>query len=593
MTKTRLLLGAFLGATLSLSASPLDALADDAWFVLSAHRLAETRAALQDHPLAEVFANEQLRKLLADDEAADGDERSSFKAALEDEFGLSLDEFFELFPGQAHLALYGLGETLGGPGERPELAVLAEFTGAADRLKELMDIQFERNAKAQREKNPAMEHHMLEESFMGETLYFDEAFDGEKTYIEDGYALVDGVFLLATPESRLRSLVEAVKEGTDRPLRRSGPYLRMTEGGGASDLSFYANFPAFVPALERSLRKAAAAPMAAGFGITPDSLVNALALHVLEGAFFDLRLTDDGVFMHTGLAWSDKRGLVSLMTYGDGELPRPAFVPDDPVSASATLFEFSTFYENLRALIAAASPSLGQMVDMQLQTAETNLGVALRAALLENFGREVSAYAQFDEPGPGGEAASEPRQIIAFSLRDPAAFQTALDGLLGQNPAFEAVVQREEFEGYSIVTVPGQPHPARPGERLDDVSYTVTRSQVFLSIGRVAVLKEGLGRLDRSGGGFWDRGEVEDWFAPVAGPDPVSRSYTDVGAMVGSVLNTLRQAWAGKAAAKEVDFDKLADSLELPFVLVTEMNEEADGLYSRALLRVRPEESGR
>src|SRR5690606_30895349 len=128
----------------------------------------------------------------------------SFTEVMQNEFGLTYDELFALFPGEAVFAIYNMVELLMGKTELPEGVLLGAYAGDEAKLHELMNIQFKRNAKAQAEKNPLVEHTMIQETFMGETLHFDETYDGEKTYIEDGYALVDGIFILGRPEARLR-----------------------------------------------------------------------------------------------------------------------------------------------------------------------------------------------------------------------------------------------------------------------------------------------------------------------------------------------------------------------------------------------------
>ena len=155
------------------------------------------------------FAEIDDSDLTRDDLREDG--LFGFTEVLKDEFGLSYDELFELFPGQASVALYNLSEQVLNEEDSQEIVLLAEFSGDAERLNELMQVQFIRNAEAQQALNPLVEHEMVEEYFMGETLYFDETFDGETTYVEDGYALVDGIMILAAPESRLRETVEWIK----------------------------------------------------------------------------------------------------------------------------------------------------------------------------------------------------------------------------------------------------------------------------------------------------------------------------------------------------------------------------------------------
>ena len=68
------------------------------------------------------------------------------------------------------MSIYGMTNDILSQEESRRMAILAEFAGSAERLDELMQIQFERNAKAQKETNPLIEHVWIEETFMGETL---------------------------------------------------------------------------------------------------------------------------------------------------------------------------------------------------------------------------------------------------------------------------------------------------------------------------------------------------------------------------------------------------------------------------------------
>ena len=166
----------------------------------------------------------------------------------------------------------------------PEVTFMFEFTGDAERLDELMQVQFERNAM-QQEENPFIEHEMVTEVFMGETLYFDERFDGEETVVEDGYALVDGVFVLAAPEERLRIAVEAIKEGANEPLSDSEYYIRAEEVGGLSDLRMFLNLGPMMDGFDRAIAMSPGVQGLAMMGVTPNSFSDALSLSSLRAAF--------------------------------------------------------------------------------------------------------------------------------------------------------------------------------------------------------------------------------------------------------------------------------------------------------------------
>lgn len=222
--------------TTSVWSAPFNSiLEEDVDIVLSLRSLAESRESWSDNPFARVFNDPELQAFFAPMiEAAMEGKDESFTQVMEDEFGLTWDEFFVLFPGEFGVALYNLPEMLLGEAERPELVIMAEFSGDAKRMAELMQVQFERNAAKQKEGNPDIEHTLIEESFMGETLYLDETFDGVETYIEDGYALVDNIFVLATPESTLRAVVEGIKDEPGAALSDNEIFLRSRERGGAA-----------------------------------------------------------------------------------------------------------------------------------------------------------------------------------------------------------------------------------------------------------------------------------------------------------------------------------------------------------------------
>ena len=270
----------FLFSALSLAAVPdfAEFLEADANVVFQVRSFSELRGELETHPLADLFENPELQAFVAPSFALDAEDdgERGFGEVLQEEFGLNYDDLFELIPGQACCAIYGfadvmfagMGQGLSGPAD-PEVLFMFEFSGDAERLDELMQIQFERNAKQQQAQNPLIEHEMVTEVFMGETLYFDERFDGEETVVEDGYALVDGIFVLAAPEERLRMAVESIKEGANQPLSDAEYYLRAKEAGGVSDLSLFLNLGPMMDGLDRALTESPAVQGLAMVGLSP------------------------------------------------------------------------------------------------------------------------------------------------------------------------------------------------------------------------------------------------------------------------------------------------------------------------------------
>jgi hypothetical protein len=583
------------GVLLSVgNAEPLQRfIGDDAEFMLTVRSFSETRQQWATHPIASLLEDEALQAFFEPmlDVAAEAEEQGAsvervegFSEVMQAEFGLSYEDLFALFPGQASLVCYNLSELILQQATRPEMVLMFECSGNAERMNELLQIQFERNAAAQKAINPAMEHVMVEESFMGESLYFDEAFDGERTYVEDGYALVDGVFILATPERRLREAVEAIKEGAHAPITASEVYLRSREESGRGDLGVYVNLQQLVPPLNQALL---AQPMIAGlamFGVTPQSLDKALSLQSLQALYMDLDLTDDGLLAYGGLMFTEQRGLLSLLSYAQADFPEAAYVPEEVLSSSISLFDFGALLSNLEALIRSASPMLQPMLEMQLQMLRNNTGVDLRAAVLENLGAPMVSFSMPEPTDLTGAAGFEPQQVLVFEVKDAQALSQAIDACKDMAPAAKTWVEAKEYEGHTIYTVksPGDPNQA-PGASLE-FSYVVTRSNLIVSIGRVGMLHEVLSRMAEDDPGFWQKSETEHLFELIARPHPVVRSFVDVEQMVEPFFRSLLQAGALSGLSTGMRAELIPADLDAPYRVLSEVNQAADGLFSRTLI---------
>ena len=593
MMKTLLLLCLSVGWCISaVQALPLPrVIGEDVELMLSVRSIAETREQWATHPLAALLEDEGLQAFFQPlwDAAADAEDAAEewatgFFEVMEAEFGLSYEELFALFPGQASLACYNLSALILQQAERPEVALMAEFSGDAARMNELMQFQFKRNAAAQKALNPAVDHGMVEESFMGETLYFDEVFDGERTYVEDGYALVDGIFILATPEHRLRAAVEAIKEGAPAPIAATDVYLRSREESGRGDVGLYVNLERLMPPLNEALL---AQPMIGGlamFGVTPQSLERALSLQSLQALYLDLDLIDAGLLMYSGLIYAEKRGLCSLLSYAQGDLPDARYVPDGVLSSSISLFDFGALLANLEALLTSASPTLQPLLNMQLQIMQNTTGVDLRAAVLENLGAQMVSLSMQDQADRAGAVTSEPQQLFVIDVKDTQALSQAIETFKDRAPAAKALIEAQEYEGQTIYTIKGPSDPNQPQAAGVEFSYVVTRSSLIVNLGRVGLLQEVLSRMGQDSAGFWQQPETERLFEQIARANPVARSFVDAEQMIEPFFRSLLQAGAMSGLSKRIRVENIPADLDAPYRLLSEVNEAPDGLFGRTLI---------
>ena len=557
----------------------------DAGVLLTVRDVSELREAWLDHPLVADLGDAALSEYYAAllGQSADDASDADFQELL-DAFRLEEEELFELFPDQLGLVLYNLPEMLLQKADKPDIALMANFSGSAERLDELMQIQFERNAEAQKEVNPAVEHVMIEERFMGETLYFDEVYDGEKTYVEDGYALVDGVFILARPEERLRTVVESIKEGTDRPIARNPAYLRAREESGPVDMLFYMNLESIMPTLNEALLKQAKAGGLALFGITGQSLETALSLQALQAFSFGCKLLEDGIASHNAIIYREKSGLLGLLTYEEGALPSADFVPEGVLSSTVAQFDLSEMFARFEALLGVASPSAPALINIQLQQIKTRTGVDLRAALLQNLGSEHVSFSVMPEGRFKEDALAPAQQVYVLEVKDAAALSGALEALKDLVPGARARIEVRDFQGETIHTITNPAKATMPDGAAYDFSFVVTRTHLIASVGQVGLIQGVLTAMQSQNSGFWQLEATRKLIDRIGKPGAVSRSYTDFGEAITALMESVAGASLLSGNAMTLDPSGVPSAKDLPWHMLTETHEANDGVFSEMIL---------
>ena len=130
---------------------------------------------------------------------------------LEMGLGYSLEEFLAGLPGQVVLAFPELESAFG---ENPSFG-LAAHVGEAQRVSELMSFLLEFTASRAPE---GVEYQDTEEEFFGEILHLQQVVRGREVSEGLGWAVVDGVAIVAQPKAYLQELVASLKKGrADEP----------------------------------------------------------------------------------------------------------------------------------------------------------------------------------------------------------------------------------------------------------------------------------------------------------------------------------------------------------------------------------------
>ena len=474
------------------------------------------------------------------------------------------------------LSFYGITDLLLKKTDRVEFVLMADYRGTEEKLDELLQIQFERNADAHKERIAGVKHELVKEDFIGERL-LDEVFNGSETYIEDGYALVDGIWILATPVERLRSAVEAVKEAGVETIANLDAYAALSEQADAGDLSVLIHLESLAAPLSPALHDLVGKSGFAMAGITGQSLEAALGLDDLQAYGLELRLTDDGLSADSGLVYCEKSGLITLLTYKGGALPDASYVPAGVFSSSVVHFDVSEMLANLESLLRVTSPVLAPMLDIQLQNLRNSTGIDLRSAVLENFGSEMVTFALLPEKADASEEIFFQEQFLAIEVIDSQALSQAFEALLDSIPNARKVFKVKDFEGEKIYTVRT---PTPDGSNSEEVSFAITRNHLIVHKGAVVVLQEAIASMLGGREGFWDLESTLDLFDSLGVGEPVARYYADLGQMIcpimGPVLEVL--AWGGVDVPEVTE---LPDDSDFPFVVVSESYELSEGFFTK------------
>jgi hypothetical protein len=537
-----------------------------------------------EHPLITLANSPSVKEFLASLKKSNNSEDSTdFYEEVEDRFGLSKAELLELFPGQF---LFGaeslLLDSIPDSDERPAFVILAEFSGSEARLKELMDIQFEYNANLQKEVNPNMEHTMIESDYMGVTIHYDEAYNGVTTYIEDGYALVDGVLVLASDEIQMEEAIERIRTNLDNSLAQKEPYYRSFNSDDREDFRLFLNFKnLFRPLIEFYTRGEVPVSLAR-FGITAESLIKATGIDSLDTLSLGIELVPDGVKLNAALLYDKKVGFLRLLSYGDGNLPNVDSIPDDAYASSLSAFDFSEFFASLEDMFRQASPGFMQIYNLQLLNLESQLGVNLKNTLLQNFGDSAYSYSLL-RPGAGDNTDAQiSSEVIIVEIKDTALFSQGLDAVTAVIPNLKNLAKTEDYNGQVIKTY-RSPTDQSGAEAWN---YALTRSKLVVTTGPVQTMKDALDHLETSPNNrLWLRPDVEALLDRVVTQDGrvVSRTFCDLSELCASIVDELQVLDATGALPKTMNFN-LLENIKAPFVFLSQTVEQDDGIFTRALI---------
>lgn len=475
----------------------------------------------QHTPFAKMWADPQIRaffapaaELLNDPEAEKG------FAQLQEATGMAPAELIRLLPGEFVFAMMNLPSA---GDEEAGLTPQGIFGAVLGENREKIEELIEQA----REKNDT--DGSVTEEFQGETLYVqmekDEA-TGE-TREEGAWAIVDDIIWFGTPKTSLQEIIANYKRGgADRPVTTSEGFAAVYRRDPEAQAAIYVDLGRLVElvragiAHEQAAEQAEAAALATEegggavpqpsmmqqMGLTPDVIVKALGLDALRGFYGTFRVSEPAIAMTMGVTWTEQRGLLRLLAYGDAPAPQPHFVPPGWSAVNATRFRISEVLEAIKEVARNANPMLEFMLTQQLDGLKQQTGVDLEKDFFGSFGDELVVASSYPKNGvtnpmmPG-------ETLLALPLANAESFTRVLDVAWSMAPMIAQQFQNREYLGHTIRTLT-VPMPGPAGTAALSLAYAITPTYLFVDVNGTSMVETAIQRLNGEGEQFWTQPEV-------------------------------------------------------------------------------------
>lgn len=526
--------------------------------VLHVRNIGQLRAGWAASTHAKAWQDPEIRKFFAPALDALGEGEGGLVASLKKDTGMTPEEFFDLFTGEAIFAVKDFAPYFRGEVEdNPQMLFAIECSGAAAKIQEIIA----RN-NASEKKDGSDE---TEEEFQGETMHVTVKTDDSGGRAErQAWAIVDGVFLVGEPKSVLQEAIVAVKKGgVEDPIAQHPALANLYRKSPDTQALMHVGLDGIISPLVAMLESTAGqtdangnptgpAAQLAQVGLTPTGLVHTLGLDALKSLDLSLAFRERETVLEGDLSWSEKRGLLRMAAVGEPPVPMPDFMPDSWLFAGVDNFSVREAYTALMQTLGELSPMLDGLVRQQMKNANTQMGIDLERDLFGSFGDVmISGYAL----PAGGATADQPfDQFIGIALSNPDAFRGALDAIIGRTPLGQ-MSQNREYLGETIrdFSLPN-------GKSL---ALSVTRGYLLVGVGGPAMVESAIQGLQ--GGAarpFWKKSEVVK--ALHALPDGASSILVaDVGRMASLVVDFLAEkAVQAKAAQANTEAESEGEGEE-------------------------------
>jgi hypothetical protein len=424
--------------------------------------------------------------------------------------------------------------------------------------------------------------------FQGVTLHEHTVKTGDLAPVSfGGWALAGKTLVIATSPNALRESVDALQNGRKDNFSTTPAWKRVRSGAGNADIIAAANTPFLAQELRNFIvgkaKEAGSNLMSVDFVKAYDTLRlgNILALWVA------LEVTPADVRIKSSLSYTEKSGLLSLLTHKPLDPLVPAFIPAGKVFDTAN-WDMTQAWKNLESLLAEALPTIKPLLDIQLASIKSEHGLDVRDALLENFGQNMAcvfnAGKNLRRLGKSDFMPSN-EMLFIMELRDSAKLASFIETALAKlgKGGDEAVFDEIDYMGVKIRSLKRSLF-GNNADVLPHFAYAIHDGKFFFAMDATDVLKRTIAEIKTPQNPAAKDPSVQKAMK-YALKDAVGFSYADISAIVDIYLDMIEGALdANKVSPRPVDRTKRPAEGAIPWLSVSTSHERADGIYGETVI---------
>ena len=403
-------------------------------------------------------------------------------------------------------------------------------------------------------------YEMTEVVTNGQTIYVARETPAKmaKSYDVLAYAQVGEIGIVGSPRKAVEETIDAIKKGVAGAKLTDGAFGTFHKKSPDNDVHFHVNLSPMIAIGKAAALKAEKdgllGEQAAGMGVTIEKIWGALGLADLQSLDLSMKFDDEATEIDSGLLFAKRSGLMNLIAYKNGPMPKTPFIPQDVGSASISLFSFEGMYKSLLGMLDSVMPAMMPMVKAQLAGAEGQLGVSIEKDLLGNLKPEIITLQSM---GADGQQVMQDEMVIMAGLKNEQGFEVAFDKVLAFASGLTGIAfEPSEFLGHKLHTfeAPGMA-PGAPTK----ISYLFTKGYFVLSIGKGELLRKVLSNIERPGKSLWDVAHVKSALAQFE-PGYCEVNYINAAQLMTAMTNMLSQ-FPQAEMSEVVDWDhKLSEN---------------------------------